>query len=200
MNKNVLLQYSFIAASALLLMTSCNKNRNNDAEDETSTEKQAVQAKGGMKIAYVEVDSLMSQYNFCKDFNEILNKKSNNIRATLNNKARTLQTAAAQFQAKVQQNAYTREQAEQVQASLAKQQQDLQALNDRLTQEFEAEQMKYNKEMRDSIQNFLKQYNKTKKYDLILSKAGDNLLLANPIYDITKDVVSGLNKRYKAKK
>jgi outer membrane protein len=200
MNKNVLLQYSFIAASALLLMTSCNKNRNNDAEDETNTEKQSVQAKGGMKIAYVEVDSLMSQYNFCKDFNEILNKKSNNIRATLNNKARTLQTAAAQFQAKVQQNAYTREQAEQVQASLAKQQQDLQALNDRLTQEFEAEQMKYNKEMRDSIQNFLKQYNKTKKYDLILSKAGDNLLLANPIYDITKDVVSGLNKRYKAKK
>ena len=28
-------------------------------------------------------------------------------------------------------------------------------------------------------------------------KAGDNLLIANPRYDITNDVVKGLNKRYK---
>ena len=53
--------------------------------------------------------------------------------------------------------------------------------------------------MRDSIQNFLKQYNKTKKYDFIMSKAGDNMLLANPKYDITNEVVKGLNKRYKTK-
>ena len=61
------------------------------------------------------------------------------------------------------------------------------------------EQAKYNEEMRDSIQNFLKQYNKTKKYDFIMSKAGDNILLANPKYDITNEVVKGLNKRYKTK-
>ena len=30
-------------------------------------------------------------------------------------------------------------------------------------------------------------------------KAGDNLLIANPKYDITNDVVKGLNKRYKIK-
>ena len=28
-------------------------------------------------------------------------------------------------------------------------------------------------------------------------KAGDNLLIANPKYNITDDVVKGLNKRYK---
>ena len=53
--------------------------------------------------------------------------------------------------------------------------------------------------MRDSIQAFLKTYNKGKKYDYILSRSGDNILLANPKYDITKEVVAGLNKRYKAK-
>ena len=81
--------------------------------------------------------------------------------------------------------------------SLAKQQQDLQALNDRLSNDFAAEQMKYNDEMRDSIQSFLKEYNKTKKFDYIISKVGDNILMANAKYDITKDVVNGLNKRYK---
>lgn len=43
----------------------------------------------------------------------------------------------------------------------------------------------------------LKEYNKSKKFDYIISKAGDNILAANAKYDITKDVVNGLNKRYK---
>ena len=44
-----------------------------------------------------------------------------------------------------------------------------------------------------------KRYNKTKKYDYVLVKAGDNLLIANPKFNITNDIVKGLNKRYKIK-
>jgi outer membrane protein len=40
-------------------------------------------------------------------------------------------------------------------------------------------------------------YNADKKYDIILSKAGDNILLANKRFDITQDVINGLNKRYR---
>ena len=61
------------------------------------------------------------------------------------------------------------------------------------------EQAQLTMEMRDSIQAFLKVYNKTKKYDYIFSRQGDNILLANKKFDITKEVVAGLNKRYKAK-
>ena len=52
--------------------------------------------------------------------------------------------------------------------------------------------------LRDSLQNFLKAYNKDKQFDMILSKAGDNILMANKKYDITNDVINGLNKRYKS--
>ncbi|MCI6119208.1 MAG: OmpH family outer membrane protein, partial [Prevotella sp.] len=48
------------------------------------------------------------------------------------------------------------------------------------------------------IQNFLKDYNKAKKYDLIISKAGDNILYADKRHDITQDVINGLNNRYKS--
>ena len=61
------------------------------------------------------------------------------------------------------------------------------------------EQERINEEARDSIQSFLKKYNKTKKYDYVMIKAGDNLLIANPKYNITNDIVKGLNKRYKIK-
>ncbi len=59
------------------------------------------------------------------------------------------------------------------------------------------EQARINEEARDSIQAFLKIYNEEKKYDYVMIKAGDNLLIANPKYDITDEVVQGLNSRYK---
>ena len=139
----------------------------------------------------------MTQYKFCKDYSLILQKKGQNIQNTLAGKQRQLEAAAANFQQKVQQNAYTREQAEGIQAGLQKQSADLQALNQRLSNEFSAETEKYNKALRDSIQHFLVSYNKDKKYGLILSKVADNLLYADQAYDITKEVVAGLNKAYK---
>ena len=100
----------------------------------------------------------------------------------------------------MQQNAYTREQAEAIQAGLQKQSGDLQALNQRLSSEFQAETDKYNKALHDSIQHYLALYNKDKKYGMIFAKQGDNLLYADKAYDITAEVVAGLNKAYKKKK
>ena len=79
----------------------------------------------------------------------------------------------------------------------SKQKADLQALNQRLTNEFQKETEKYNNALRDSIQHYLKTYNQDKHYSLILSKAGDNLLYADKAFDITNEVVAGLNKAYK---
>ena len=190
MKKN--LMKTMVAVAALsLAMTSCNKSTAND-----EAQAQPV-APGSLKIAYVEVDSIMSQYKFCKDYSLILQKKGQNIQNTLAAKQQQLQAAAANFQQKVQQNAYTREQAEGIQAGLQKQSADLDALNRRLSNEFQVETEKYNAALRDSIQHFLAAYNKDKKYSLILSKAGDNLLYADKAYDVTAEVVAGLNKAYK---
>ena len=151
-----------------------------------------------MKIAYVEVDSLMTQYNFAKDYSVTLQKKSNNARNTLTQKGNQLQAAVNNFQQKLQNNGFqSREQAQGVQAAIERQQRDLQELQARLEGELASETQKFNEALRDSLNNFLTSYNKDKKYDLILSKAGDNILFANRKYDITTDIINGLNKRYK---
>ena len=36
-----------------------------------------------------------------------------------------------------------------------------------------------------------------KKFSIILSKSGDNLLYADKAFDITSEVIAGLNKAYK---
>ena len=188
------LAVAFVATAAL---TACDKSNPQMDQKPENANKTAVA--GELKIAYVEVDSIMSQYKFCKEYSLILQKKGQNIQNTLTKKQEALQAAVANFQQKVQQNAYTREQAEAINAGLQKQGNDLQVLNQRLSTEFQNETDKFNKALRDSIQHYLAVYNKDKKYSIIFSKQGDNLLYADKAYDITNEIIAGLNKAYKGK-
>ena len=183
-----------LSALTIALMASCN-----NASSKMDDQPVAGNASGvGMKIAYVEVDSLMTQYDFAKDYSVTLQKKSNNARNTLTQKGNALQAAVNNFQHKLNNNGFqSREQAASVQAAIERQQRDLQELQGRLEGELASETAKFNEALRDSLQNFLKAYNNDKHYDLILSKAGDNILMADKKYDITVDVINGLNKRYK---
>ena len=192
MNKKNIFRTVAIAALAGIIVTSCDKSA-----PQQDTKAGATVAPSELKIAYVEVDSIMTQYKFCKEYSLILQKKGQNIQTTLATKQQQLEAAGVNFQQKLQQNAYTREQAEAIQAGLQKQAVDLDALNTRLSNEFQTETNKFNEALRDSIQHFLAKYNKDKKYSIILSKAGDNLLYADKAYDITNDVIAGLNKAYK---
>ena len=189
MKKTVLL------AIAVMALASCN-NEASKVEEKSANQTAPTE----LKIAYVEVDSLMTQYTFCKEQSELLEKKSQNIQNTLNQKGQSLQAAAMKFQQDVQNNKYTQQQAEAVQANLQKQQGDLQNLQQRLGAEFQAETEKFNVALRDSLNHYLAQYNKAKKYTLILTKQGDNILYADKSFDITNDVIAGLNKAYKPSK
>lgn len=186
----------FLALGAAFALTACN---NQKVQEQSKTADDEA-ADACLKIAFVEVDTLMSQYQFCRDYNLVLNKKAENIQNTLAEKQRALQQHYAAVQKKYESNGFTtRDELERAQNSLQTEQQNLAELEQRLANELAQENAKLTEEMRDSIQMFLKMYNKNKKYDFILTKQGDNLLLANPKYDITEEVVAGLNKRYKAK-
>ena len=193
MKKNILSSVAFAAVAALALV-SCNKSQ---PQVEAKSESKAP---AELKIAYVEVDSIMTQYTFAKEYSALLEKKGQNIQATIAQKGQALQAAAANFQQKIQQNAFTsREQAESQQAAIQRDQANLQSLQQRLSNEFAVEQEKYNNALHDSIAHYLAAYNKDKKYSIIFSKSGDNLLYADKAYDITKEVIAGLNKAYKGK-
>lgn len=186
-----------LAMIAVILFAQCEGNKNgatvtqNSSEDNTPTS-------GNLKIAYVEVDSLLMKYDFWNDLNEMMMKKEENIRATLNQKMRELENDAKEFQRKIENGAYaTRERAEQENARLVKKQQDLEALQNRLMSELQAENQKNNLQLRDSINSFLKIYNVDRGYDFIISNTGfDNLLFADTKYNITDEIIDGLNKRY----
>lgn len=181
-----------VGAVAMTMFNSCNNSPKPEADSAPQTK-----ASQELKIAYVEVDSLITQYDFCKEYTQVLEKKSRNVQNTLQQKGQKLQADAANFQQKLQANALDRSTAERMQAALQKQNADLEALQQRLGAELQEETNKYNAALHDSVQHFIAKYNKNKKYTLILSKSGDNILYADKGIDITNEVIAGLNKVYK---
>ena len=171
-------------------------NNNNNAPSPSAPSGAA--GSSNMKISYVEIDSLLTKYNFWNDLNEQMIKKEENIRTTLNEKGRKLEKEAQEFQRKYENNGFiSPERAQQEYQRIQKQQQELAELQQKLSEELAAENQKNSLQMRDSINSFLKVYNQTKGYDLNISNTGfDNLLYANPAYNITNEIVEGLNARY----
>ncbi|MDO9154747.1 MAG: OmpH family outer membrane protein [Paludibacter sp.] len=157
---------------------------------------------GKLPVAYINIDSLLINYQFAKDANESLIKKQEDSRLSINTRARTLETEMGEFQKKLENNAFlSRERAEQEQTRLLRKRQELQELDGQLSQQLMQSQQKMSEQLRDTINTFLKQYNKNKKYEIILSNtSSDNILLTTEGYDITKEVTKLLNERFNNKK
>ena len=151
-----------------------------------------------LPVAYINVDSLLINYNFAKDLNEALMRKEENSRATLNQKESQLNAAAQEFQRKLQNNAFlSQERAEQEQQRILKMQQEYQEMAQKLSREFMLEQQKLNLQLADTIKVNLVEFNKNKNYEIIFSNtASDNILNADEKYDITQEVIRFLNNKY----
>mgnify|MGYP003489143221 FL=1 len=154
-----------------------------------------------MPVAYLNVDSLLMNYTFAQEASDKLMSKQEDARVKMNTKLRTFQNEVADFQRKLENNAFmSRERAEKEQQRLAKKEQELQELEAKLTQDIMIENQKLNQQLADSLNNFLQIFNADGRYHVILSNsAKDNVLMANEQYDITNEVVNGLNARYSSK-
>ncbi len=154
-----------------------------------------------LPVAYLNLDSVLLNYQFAIDANEKLMTKQEDARLKLNSKARTFQSEAADFQKKLENGAFmSRERAEQKQQELYKKQQDLQDLEAKLTNDIMLENQQLNLQLADTLNSFLAEFNKDGRYQLIFANTGkDNILQSADGYDITAEVVSALNARYTTK-
>ena len=185
---------SSLFALLVVSTTSCGGNASNNggvvADSAASTK--------NLKIAYVLIDTLTSQYELYKEASENFQNKRNNAEATITKKGQNFAMQLEQFQNKLRANQLTQMQAEKEQARLAKLQQDLQDLEVSLSASLQEEYQKELQALTDTIQTFMSVYAKGKGYDFVLCKSSgiDNVLYANEEYDVTAEVVAALNEKY----
>lgn len=197
----------FLGICALpMLFAACNKDKTPQIKDTakmpkaTAVEKTGETQKQVGAIAYVEIDSFATQYQYCIDQQQVLEQKHKGYQQKLNSEGSAIEKATEAYYKKVQSGQIKDEaSAKSAQASIQRQQTTFQQHQSQYEQEFAKATADYQKELRKRINDYLKVYNKDGRYALILTNSEQmmNVLYADSALDITKEVIDGLNAAYK---
>lgn len=148
----------------------------------------------GNKVAYIDLDSLQSSYQYYKVLKSDFEKKQ----AASNNEVTELQRRYQARAMQLQQKGATMNQQEQEAAmkEINQMQQGLQAKKQELDNALYNANSKMKEDILKKIQDFLKEYNKDGRYDYVFSYEPGFMFYKDSALNITSDVISGLNDLY----
>jgi outer membrane protein len=192
-NFSVVLNAVLVAAVAVLfVLFFTNKSNKNEAVVADGSAAQ----KGD--VVYIQIDSLVNNYDMFNDLRSELESKATKIQNDLNKKSRAFENDAKNFEEKLNKGLLTRSQAESMQASLLQRQQELQNYTQQKQMEMAEEETVMINKVMDAIKTYVKEYNKTHQFALILTTSNTTQVVidGSVSLDITQDVLNGLNEEY----
>ena len=199
--KNGLLVWNVLLTlvAGYLLFAQFNKKGMNSANGKNfGNDSLAVHAP--FRIAYFEMDSIENHFNMVKDVKAEISKKDEEYTNNLTQLDYTYKSKIQEYQQKEKAGTM-------VQADYERAQIDLRQLEDRLKnrkqeldQQYQDFVLRKNLGIKKKIEDFLTEYNKTKSYSYIVAYEQGLFYYKDTVYNITDDVIKGLNEQYKNKK
>ncbi len=192
-------KFFLIASASLLILSTAACSSNGSSADKANQDSTAVKTadpfEAQTNIRYIDMDSITEHYNLAKDYKEWLLKKNESLEKQIRALYASVQKFEADCQRKAQNNGYLTEASykadvqkyQNMATNAAKKEQELR-------RQAAEEDAQWTRQLQDSINSFVIDYNKEYRYDAILLKAAG--IYFNPSLDITKDVIEGLNARY----
>jgi outer membrane protein len=163
-----------------------------------STDHSSQPASNNLRMAYFNLDSLEAHYQYFKDVLDQVKGKESEMNAELSSMEKSYQKKIAEWQKKAPTMSQT--EGQEAQQEYAQMQQNYQIRKQTLQESL----MKHNEDLkmdiRRKIEDYLKEYNKTKGYNYVISyDANSFIYLKDTANNITDDLVDGLNSAYKKK-
>lgn len=193
--KNTTLGFNIILALAVLVLfyLHFSSNKTPIAVANINT----VVADGKFKIAYFEMDSLENHYEYFIEVRNVLRGKDQENGRQLSEMKNTF---AAKYQ-ELQKTAQGMTQAEVngKQQELMQMEKTFQNKEQMLNQDLQNESFKRLQDVKRKVEDYLKEYNKDKGYSYVITSSPDLIYLKDSVYNITSDLIQGLNKQYKKK-
>ena len=183
------------ALVAGLFLTACN-----NAAPVAAPDTQADTTAAAGSIVFFNIDKVVESYDMANDLRSVVETKVSGIQSEIDRRGNKLQKDANDFQNKMDKGLLTTSVANAQYQKLQQQQNDYQQYVVRKQQEMQEEQSVMLNQIMDAISEYVKEYNATKQYALVLATSGD--LLATPVVtgsaslDITDDILNGLNAAY----
>jgi outer membrane protein len=150
------------------------------------------------KIAYFEMDSLESSFSMVKDVKNELGRKEDAINNELTRLEKSVRDKANMYQGQAAN--MTQVQSEMATRDMMQLQQNFQSRKQALDQEYQDFYMRKMRDVKTKIEGFLKEYNQTKGYSYIFAYEPGLFYYRDTVYNITDDLIKGLNATYEKKK
>lgn len=202
-NLSLILNVVLALAVVILYILFFNSSKNTGAEKNNSSQKkvQPVANKDGknpaLRLAYVNSDTLLLKYDFYKDTKRDLENKQRVIQSDLVNRRNALQNEVQSYQ----KTAYsmTQQQAAETERRLMQKEQELIKYGQTVEQGYLEQEKKLNEKLYNNIADYLKVYAEQNGYTYIFgyTRAGGSVLFADQAYEVTEEVIKGINEEYK---
>ena len=192
--------FKFLSAIAMCAVVafgtvSCGEKKAENAVTTHADSTVCVAAQGA--IVYVDLDEILARYDMANELSSVVETKVQNIQAEVTRRGKKLESAAKDFQEKVEKGLLTRSNAEAQAQKLQKQEADFNAYAAQKQQEIQEEQVVMMNQLGDAIKTFLDKYNEEKQYAMILTnQGGAPVITGDAALNITDDVLAGLNEEY----
>lgn len=152
---------------------------------------------GQFKMAYFEMDSIAANFDLVKDLKSELAKKEEAMASEINRRSKEIQEKINYYQNLDQNNKLSQEQSQAANIEIKNMDDALKNRRQQLDQDYNSFMMTKQNEIKSKIEDFLKEYNKTRNFSYIVSYEQGLFYYKDTAYNITADVVKGLNQKYK---
>lgn len=161
-----------------------------------SKPRQAANA-GPFRMAYFEMDSVAANFELVRELKGEMLKREESINAEMERLARNMQQKYNYYQEQANTGVMNQAQSEAAGREMKNLDDQMKNRKQALDAEYGDFVMRRQNEIKSKIEAFLEEYNKGGQYAYIISYEPGLFYYKEKAYDITDDLVKGLNEKYK---
>lgn len=153
-----------------------------------------------VKVAYIDIDTFEANYENLKAKQDEFRKQKAAMESELQRSASQMQSDAAEAQRKYQSGSLSEAEAQATGKRLQQMQQTLETRSASMSSQFEEKLQAFNRQLYNDMHDYLDEYSKEHGFDYVISTSRSNpvILYGSAAYDVTRDVIKGMNERSKS--
>lgn len=166
----------------------------------TTTSSDTALNASGFRIAYFEMDSVASQFEEVKQLKAELTKREEDNNNELTRLQKDFRDRYMYYQKEAEAGRLTEAQSLAANEEMKKMDENIKNRKLQLEQDYSDFMVRRQNDIKAKIEDFIREYNKSKNYTYVVSDDPGLFYYQDSTYNITADVVRGLNKLYPPKK
>lgn len=195
-NASLILNLVLLVAVGVLFYLHFAGNKGTEARV-PSTKHTSPAANGDCKIAYFDMDSINNSFVLIKDVKAELSKEEEKINSTLTNLQKSYNDRITHYQGQSQ--SMSQVESEKANRDILQLQDRIRTTKQEMEQKYQDLYMRKMQDVKAKVEEYLKEYNKDKGYSYILAYEPGFIFYRDSTLNITSDIISGLNDKYKKK-